>query len=228
MNATVDSLDLTDTILGTLAPLKEQFIESKRYYFTRICGNINEYIEENHAKQPYGGLQNYIRAVMYSGNDKRYYREKAYYREKDKWAQSILEALVGVQVDVSKEYPKDHPIWGKVYQSGVIHKTLYKPRENFEQIVVELGTNAFDICKAKAAATLEKKLAPYKGDIVSLTAVSFNQGCVTSDGVFHIEGVWSFVLNDGRKGVIKTKAITAGGYNIQCLHVRYTVNVKVG
>jgi len=47
----------------------------------------------------------------------------------------------------------------------------------------------------------------------------------SSFGAKGIEGIYTLTLEDGTKGNMHTRSITAGGYNIQCWHYRYIITL---
>ena len=70
---------------------------------------------------------------------------------------------------------------------------------------------------AKRNATIAAKLV--KADVTAVTETTYTRTTDGFDGVFRVE------TNKGNK-VVKVNTIRAGGYNIQCLHLRVLTTVK--
>ena len=95
-------------------------------------------------------------------------------------------------------------------------------RSSYGRIVVEHGYDSvYD--PVKFAASLDKEAACKKADIIDRCNAK-------AGGIDEVE--WTYIGPDGRingiisgpKGRFSSKSIFAGGYNIQCLHVRVLVH----
>ena len=104
-----------------------------------------------------------------------------------------------------------HPLY-KMYQRAV------HTEKQMEEFIPKFQEETIEANRVKLDNAITKKLAGY--EIIDVKEVDFNgspQGW---------QGAWMLTLKDGRRLNFNTKAIYAGGYNIQCLHYRYLSKVK--
>lgn len=118
---------------------------------------------------------------------------------------------------------RNHPSVKKneeILKSGILNVLFYcGTREEFEKKRNYEVKMTIALAAMKLKEQISKKLAPIKDEVQSFELISFTgqQG--------NYVGTWVVITEEGRYR-FKTSCILAGGYNIQCLHVRYIASLK--
>lgn len=126
------------------------------------------------------------------------------------------------EIKQSAEYKSAKGAWAKfaVIESKGYGKTHLALSEThtYAQLLERMEKDA-EHALTKIDVAVAKKLDGLA--IVDIECLQCGNG---KDG--YIEGAWRLVLNDETKRVFSFETIYAGGYNIQCLHVRTKYNLS--